>query len=151
MKNKRICLQVLPDDPGNNTYGHTPLHIQTGDSKRYIVLFAGHPVVIAGMGCRIDAIGEAHIDNALVTSVTRPAYLPWIRHFCRLSLSVFSEILLMSALMPKSSRLLRRMASLQLTATLRVLESIPRTMKSMSAPSMLPRILFWRSIRSAYS
>ena len=66
MKNKRICLQVLPDDPGNNTYGHTPLHIQTGDSKRYIVLFAGHPVVIAGMGCRIDAIGEAHIDNALV-------------------------------------------------------------------------------------
>ena len=30
-------------------------------------------------------------------------------------------------------------------------ESIPRTMKSMSAPSMLPRILFWRSIRSAYS
>ena len=59
-------LQVLPDDPGNNTYGHTPLHIQTGDSKRYIVLFAGHPVVIAGVGYRIDAIGEAHIDNALV-------------------------------------------------------------------------------------
>ena len=43
-------LQVLPDDPGDNTYGHTPLHIQTGDSKRYIVLFAGHPVVIAGVG-----------------------------------------------------------------------------------------------------
>lgn len=59
-------LQVLPDDPGDNTYGHTPLHIQTGDSKRYIVLFAGHPVVIAGVGYRIDAIGEAHIDNALV-------------------------------------------------------------------------------------
>ena len=61
-----FTLQVLPDDPGDNTYGHTPLHIQTGDSKRYIVLFAGHPVVIAGVGYRIDAIGEAHIDNALV-------------------------------------------------------------------------------------
>lgn len=34
-------LQVLPDDPGDNTYGHTPLHIQTGDSKRYIVLLPG--------------------------------------------------------------------------------------------------------------
>ena len=61
-----LCLQVLTDDPGDNTYGHTPLHIQTGDGKRYIVLFAGHPVVIAGVGYRIDAIGEAHIDNALV-------------------------------------------------------------------------------------
>jgi len=45
-----LCLQVLTDDPGDNTYGHTPLHIQTGDGKRYIVLFAGHPVVIAGVG-----------------------------------------------------------------------------------------------------
>ena len=61
-----LCLQVLTDDSGNNTYGHTPLHIQTGDGKRYIVLFAGHPVVIAGMGYRIDTIGETHIDNALV-------------------------------------------------------------------------------------
>jgi len=57
-----LCLQVLTDDPGDNTYGHTPLHIQTGDGKRYIVLFAGHPVVIAGVGYRIDAIGEAHIS-----------------------------------------------------------------------------------------
>lgn len=56
----------MADDPSDNTYGHTPLHIQTGDGKRYIVLFAGHPVVIAGVGYRIDAIGEAHIDNALV-------------------------------------------------------------------------------------
>ena len=28
-----LCLQVLTDDPGDNTYGHTPLHIQTGDRK----------------------------------------------------------------------------------------------------------------------
>ena len=56
----------MADDPSDNTYGNTPLHIQTGDGKRYIVLFAGHPVVIAGMGYRIDAIGETHIDNALV-------------------------------------------------------------------------------------
>ena len=61
-----LCLQVLADDPGDNTYGHTPLHIQTGDGKRYIVLFAGHPVVIAGVGYRIDTVGEAHIDNTLV-------------------------------------------------------------------------------------
>ena len=61
-----LCLQVLTDDPGDNTYGHTPLHIQTGDGKRYIVLFAGHPVVIAGVSYRIDTVGEAHIDNALV-------------------------------------------------------------------------------------
>lgn len=53
-----FCLQVLTDDPGDNTYGHTPLHIQTGDSKRYIVLFAWHPVVIAGVGYRIDAIAR---------------------------------------------------------------------------------------------
>ena len=32
---------VLTDDPGDNTYGHTPLHIQTGDGKRYIVLLPG--------------------------------------------------------------------------------------------------------------
>lgn len=56
-----LCLQVLTDDPGDNTYSHTPLHIQTGDGKRYIVLFAGHPVVIAGVGYRIDAVGEAYI------------------------------------------------------------------------------------------
>ena len=29
-------------------------------------LFAGHPVVIAGVGYRIDAIGEAHIDLSLI-------------------------------------------------------------------------------------
>lgn len=66
-----LCLQVLTDDPGDNTYGHTPLHIQTGDGKRYIVLFAGHPVVIAGVGYRIDAIGEAHIDNPAASVTIR--------------------------------------------------------------------------------
>ena len=43
------------------------------------------------------------------------------------------------------------MASLRLATALLALESMPFTMKSISAPSMFPRILFCPSISSAYS
>lgn len=70
-----LCLQVLTDDPGDNTYGHTPLHIQTGDGKRYIVLFAGHPVVIAASGRKV-AHGN-HLALQIVISAVRQM---WIVH-----------------------------------------------------------------------
>ena len=60
------ALQILSDDPRDDAHGHAPLHIQAGDGKGHIILLSGHPVVVAGVGYRIDAIGEAHIDNALV-------------------------------------------------------------------------------------
>ena len=37
-----------------------------GDGKGYIILLPGHPVVIAGMGHRIDAIGKPDINHTLV-------------------------------------------------------------------------------------
>ena len=37
-----------------------------GDGKGYIILLSGHPVVIAGMSHRIDAVGEPDIDHALM-------------------------------------------------------------------------------------
>ncbi len=46
--------------------GHAPLHIQTGDGKGHIILLSGHPVVVAGVGYRIDAIGEPDIDHAFM-------------------------------------------------------------------------------------
>ena len=37
-----------------------------GDGKGYIILLSGHPVVIAGMSYRIDAIGKPDINHTLV-------------------------------------------------------------------------------------
>ena len=61
-----FALQVLPDDPRDDAHGHAPLHIQAGDGKRHIILLSGHPVVIAGMSHRIDAVGEPDIDHAFM-------------------------------------------------------------------------------------
>ena len=43
-------LQALPDDPHDGAHGHAPLHVQTGDGKGNVILLAGHPVVVAGVG-----------------------------------------------------------------------------------------------------
>ena len=61
-----LLLQVLPDDPRDDAHGHAPLHIQTGDGKGHIILLSGHPVVVAGVGYRIDAIGEPDIDHTFM-------------------------------------------------------------------------------------
>ena len=61
-----IVLQVLPDDPRDDTHGHAPLHIQAGDGKRHIILLAGHPVVVAGVRYRIDTVGEPDIDHTFM-------------------------------------------------------------------------------------
>ena len=61
-----LLLQVLPDDPRDDAHGHAPLHIQTGDGKGHIILLSGHPVIIAGVRHRIDAVGKPDIDDALV-------------------------------------------------------------------------------------
>ena len=37
-----------------------------GDGKGYIILLSGHPVIIAGMSYRIDAIGKPDINHTLV-------------------------------------------------------------------------------------
>ena len=57
-----FVLQVLPDDPRDDAHGPATLHIQAGDGKGHIILLSGHPVVVAGVGYRIDAIGEPDID-----------------------------------------------------------------------------------------
>ena len=61
-----FTLQVLPDDPRDDAHGYATLHVQAGDGKGHIILFPGHPVVIAGVGHRIDAVGKPDIDDALV-------------------------------------------------------------------------------------
>ena len=61
-----LLLQVLPDDARDDAHGHAPLHIQAGDGKGHIILLSGHPVVVAGVGYRIDAIGEPDIDHAFM-------------------------------------------------------------------------------------
>lgn len=61
-----FVLQVLPDDPRDDANGHASLHIQAGDGKGHIILLSGHPVVVAGVGYRIDAIGEPDIDHAFM-------------------------------------------------------------------------------------
>ena len=56
----------MPNDPGDNTQCHATLFINAGDGKGHIVLLAGHPPVIAGMGNGVDTVGQADIDSALV-------------------------------------------------------------------------------------
>ena len=58
-------------------------------AKEYIVLFAGHPVVIAGVGYRIDAIGEAHIDNALVDICDTTGKMALTASFALSSVAIF--------------------------------------------------------------
>ena len=67
-----LLLQVLPDDPRDDAHGHAPLHIQAGDGKGHIIFLTGHPVVVAGVGYRIDAIGEPDIDLSLIHILLRP-------------------------------------------------------------------------------
>ena len=59
-------LQILPDDPGNDPHGHAPFFINPGDGKAHIILLAGSPVVIAGVGHSIHAVRQADIDHALM-------------------------------------------------------------------------------------
>ena len=61
-----LLLQVLPDDPRDDAHGHAPLHIQADGGKGHTILLSGHPVVVAGVGYRIDAIGEPDIDHAFM-------------------------------------------------------------------------------------
>ena len=56
-----MLLQVLPDDPRDDAHSYATLHVQAGDGKGHIILFPGHPVVIAGVGHRIDAVGKPDI------------------------------------------------------------------------------------------
>ena len=60
-----FVLQVLPDDPRDDAHGHAPLHIQAGDGKGHIILLSRHPVVVAGVGYRIDAVGEPDIEMCI--------------------------------------------------------------------------------------
>ena len=61
-----FILQILPDDPRDDAHGHAPLHIQADGGKGHTILLSGHPVVVAGVGYRIDAIGEPDIDHAFM-------------------------------------------------------------------------------------
>ena len=59
-------LQILPDDPGNDPHSHAPFFINPGDSKAHIILLAGSPVVVAGVGHSIHAVRQADIDHAFM-------------------------------------------------------------------------------------
>ena len=61
-----FVLQVLPDNPPDDANGHAPLHIQADDGKGHTILLSGHPVVVAGVGYRIDAVGKPDIDHAFM-------------------------------------------------------------------------------------
>ena len=58
--------QILPDDPGNDPHGHAPFFINPGDGKAHIILLAGSPVVVAGVGHSVHAVGQPDIDHALM-------------------------------------------------------------------------------------
>lgn len=58
--------QILPDDSGNDPHSHAPFFINPGDSKAHIILFAGSPVVIAGVGHSVHAVGQPDIDHAFM-------------------------------------------------------------------------------------
>ena len=53
-----VCysLQILPDDPGNDTYRYSPVFVYFCHGKAHIVLFPRCTIVIAGMGHCINAI-----------------------------------------------------------------------------------------------
>ena len=61
-----FALQILPDDPCDNPHGHAAIHIQAGNGKGHIILLPRHPVVIAGVRHRIDAVSKPDIDDALM-------------------------------------------------------------------------------------
>ena len=58
--------QILPDDPGNNPHSHAPFFINPGDGKAHIILLAGSPVVVAGVGHSVHAVGQPDIDHAFM-------------------------------------------------------------------------------------
>ena len=58
--------QILPDDPGNDPHSHAPIFINPGDGKAHIILLAGSPVVVAGVGYSIHAVGQPDIDHAFM-------------------------------------------------------------------------------------
>lgn len=58
--------QILPDNPGNDPHSHAPFFINPGDGKAHIILLAGSPVVIAGVGHSVHAVGQPDIDHAFM-------------------------------------------------------------------------------------
>lgn len=58
--------QILPDDPGYDSNCHAPLFINPGDGKAHIILLAGSPVIIAGVGHSVHAVGQPDIDHAFM-------------------------------------------------------------------------------------
>lgn len=61
-----ITLQILPNNPCNNPYRHSPLLINLRHGKAHIILFPGCPVTIAGMGHRNDTVGQPDIDHSFM-------------------------------------------------------------------------------------
>lgn len=59
-------LQILPDDPGYDSNCHAPLFINPGDGKAHIIFLAGSPVIIAGVGHSVHAVGQPDIDHAFM-------------------------------------------------------------------------------------
>ena len=52
--------------PGNDPHSHAPFFVNPGDGKAHIILLAGSPVVVAGVGHSIHAVRQADIDHALM-------------------------------------------------------------------------------------
>ena len=50
-------LQILPYNPCNDPHSHAPFLVNLRHGKAHIVLFTGCPVIVAGMGHRINTVG----------------------------------------------------------------------------------------------
>ncbi len=61
-----LHLQILPYDPRNNPHSHAPFLVNLCHGKAHVILFPRCPVIVAGMGHRIDTVGQADIYHALI-------------------------------------------------------------------------------------
>lgn len=59
-------LDILLNDPRNQSNRHIPVLIDPGDDKADLILLSGHPVVIAAVGDSVDADLEADENSAFV-------------------------------------------------------------------------------------
>lgn len=61
-----MTIKYSADNSRNQSNGHIPIFINSGNDEADLILFAGSPAVIAAVGDGIDSNGEADKDGPFI-------------------------------------------------------------------------------------
>lgn len=70
-------LNMLPDDPGNQSHRHVPLLVNSRDHEAYLILLTRCPAVITAVSDGIDADGQPHKHGALLERQVGLVFCPF--------------------------------------------------------------------------